>query len=457
MILRKRFLFLFLAIDPTWAKPQQGRITDAEAKQDCILVRNSFFCVDEAWSEFWLDLQLAVFDGAGPLTPQNADAELEEVVRALEDRLPQKAECGNRFDLVRARTYNCHTIIASSHERCNNFEPAPKKVCRSVCEQYLNSGVSGLEDGDNCPNRTTAEKWLAAFEKTTDCSGLSDDDCVGEDMEQDTCGYLTVDSMCRNCEFPSQKFLQHCPPGTRDEFAAQDAAAAGGTTGVIIGVSVGAVVLILLAAIGGTYYWRVIRKNKRLRDSAIASAKGIPTAPSPSSGGLKKSAAAIAPSYSSPDNKQGMPRENLSMAGAPVALPPVTTPPIDHGENKIGKRASSLYEPASNLSGGAGAVAAAVAFASPIHQERDSNDTSHMSMHSRPPSSQNLSRYNIEPTKYVVIYQYTHRQPDEMDLVPGQHVMVQTLYDDGWALGRNESTGVEGALPQACIVPLLQS
>ncbi|KAN0064986.1 hypothetical protein ACQY0O_002044 [Thecaphora frezii] len=50
----------------------------------------------------------------------------------------------------------------------------------------------------------------------------------------------------------------------------------------------------------------------------------------------------------------------------------------------------------------------------------------------------------------VAIYPYNATLNDEISLQPDDVIMVQRLYDDGWALGRTE-LGTEGAFPLVCV------
>ncbi|KAJ3096116.1 Vinexin [Phlyctochytrium bullatum] len=51
---------------------------------------------------------------------------------------------------------------------------------------------------------------------------------------------------------------------------------------------------------------------------------------------------------------------------------------------------------------------------------------------------------------------YPAQLSDELDLRRGDIVIIEEMFDDGWAIGRNEQTGQSGALPLSCLVPVNQ-
>lgn len=50
------------------------------------------------------------------------------------------------------------------------------------------------------------------------------------------------------------------------------------------------------------------------------------------------------------------------------------------------------------------------------------------------------------------LYPYQASMADELDLNPGDIVNVQRVFDDGWAVGVNMSSGNEGAFPVVCVM-----
>lgn len=50
------------------------------------------------------------------------------------------------------------------------------------------------------------------------------------------------------------------------------------------------------------------------------------------------------------------------------------------------------------------------------------------------------------------LYPYQASMADELDLSPGDIVNVQRVFDDGWAVGVNMSSGNEGAFPVVCVM-----
>ncbi|KAI8843046.1 hypothetical protein BC829DRAFT_446286 [Chytridium lagenaria] len=58
--------------------------------------------------------------------------------------------------------------------------------------------------------------------------------------------------------------------------------------------------------------------------------------------------------------------------------------------------------------------------------------------------------------KMRAIENYPAQLSDELDLRRGDIVVIEEMFDDGWAIGRNEATGQAGALPLSCLVPVNQ-
>ncbi|KAI9204968.1 uncharacterized protein BJ171DRAFT_502508 [Polychytrium aggregatum] len=53
-----------------------------------------------------------------------------------------------------------------------------------------------------------------------------------------------------------------------------------------------------------------------------------------------------------------------------------------------------------------------------------------------------------------VIESYTPMMTDEVALRLNDIILVEEMYDDGWAIGQNETNGGSGAFPMACVAPL---
>ncbi|KAJ3171170.1 hypothetical protein HDU88_008206 [Geranomyces variabilis] len=78
-----------------------------------------------------------------------------------------------------------------------------------------------------------------------------------------------------------------------------------------------------------------------------------------------------------------------------------------------------------------------------------------------PPPPQAFTDYAAGPAPaaerhapMVVAEAYDRQMPDEITLIVGDVVIILEAFDDGWAVGRNESTGAVGALPMSCLDPL---
>ncbi|KAJ3184701.1 hypothetical protein HDU87_004105 [Geranomyces variabilis] len=78
-----------------------------------------------------------------------------------------------------------------------------------------------------------------------------------------------------------------------------------------------------------------------------------------------------------------------------------------------------------------------------------------------PPPPQPFTGYPAGPAPaaerhapMVVAEAYDSQMPDEITLIVGDVVTILQAFDDGWAVGRNESTGAVGALPMSCLDPL---
>ncbi|KAJ3145824.1 hypothetical protein HDU89_006876 [Geranomyces variabilis] len=96
---------------------------------------------------------------------------------------------------------------------------------------------------------------------------------------------------------------------------------------------------------------------------------------------------------------------------------------------------------ASSLRAEAGAAAGAMAAA------RNSDS-------SRPLFSNGAGMLNVSSVlekRYVCAHAYSPAADDEITLNVGDQVRLNLLFNDGWAKGYNETTGMQGLLPCACI------
>nr|CAG8480409.1 12728_t:CDS:10 [Entrophospora candida] len=51
----------------------------------------------------------------------------------------------------------------------------------------------------------------------------------------------------------------------------------------------------------------------------------------------------------------------------------------------------------------------------------------------------------------IVVFPYSSRLPDELDLMLNDTIIVNQIFDDGWAVGTNQNTGNKGAFPVVCV------
>jgi hypothetical protein len=62
-----------------------------------------------------------------------------------------------------------------------------------------------------------------------------------------------------------------------------------------------------------------------------------------------------------------------------------------------------------------------------------------------------LSPVDVLNKRYICIRDYTPIASDEVQLVVGDIVVLDLLFNDGWAKGKNESNKITGVLPVSCI------
>ncbi|KAJ1980469.1 hypothetical protein H4R33_005467 [Dimargaris cristalligena] len=65
----------------------------------------------------------------------------------------------------------------------------------------------------------------------------------------------------------------------------------------------------------------------------------------------------------------------------------------------------------------------------------------------------NGSNQSFEPVQCRVVYPFTPRMDDEVQLTPGDILLLLKIFDDGWAVANNLTTGREGAMPLVCVTP----
>nr|CAG8489285.1 11411_t:CDS:2 [Entrophospora candida] len=51
----------------------------------------------------------------------------------------------------------------------------------------------------------------------------------------------------------------------------------------------------------------------------------------------------------------------------------------------------------------------------------------------------------------IVVFPYSSRLPDELGLMLNDTIIVNQIFDDGWAVGTNQNTGNKGAFPVVCV------
>ena len=56
--------------------------------------------------------------------------------------------------------------------------------------------------------------------------------------------------------------------------------------------------------------------------------------------------------------------------------------------------------------------------------------------------------------KMLVVHAYSSDMDDELDITPGMSVYMVRAFDDGWALGVDPQTGLQGAFPMICVQDL---
>ncbi|KAL1924351.1 uncharacterized protein VTP21DRAFT_7386 [Calcarisporiella thermophila] len=72
----------------------------------------------------------------------------------------------------------------------------------------------------------------------------------------------------------------------------------------------------------------------------------------------------------------------------------------------------------------------------------------------------NLAMMNIggvdgDRKQYEACHAYDPQMEDEIQLVPGDRLVVERVFDDGWALGIHLTTSQQGFFPMVCIMPVV--
>ncbi|KAJ1972552.1 hypothetical protein H4R34_005372 [Dimargaris verticillata] len=65
----------------------------------------------------------------------------------------------------------------------------------------------------------------------------------------------------------------------------------------------------------------------------------------------------------------------------------------------------------------------------------------------------NGSSQSFEPVQCRAVYPFAPRMDDEIQLTPGDVLLLLKIFDDGWAVANNLTTGLEGAVPLVCVMP----
>lgn len=398
----------------------------------CVTIPSSTFC--PGWTDFLISPSLSVFQQLGNsytiTDARSFDEVLEEVVVTFQKNLGELSECTGDMDLEFVRTVWCGDVISKSFDECNSDESddrRPMEVCRTVCERYKVSAGVGLLDPEKCPDQPLADSFFQQFNETTPCTTFPTTSCISEDMEAATCGWLTLDTVCDRCdEVQSAEVCQsdNIERVVVTKVDVEDDSVSWQVIASVVGVLM---TVVIVAGIAVAMY---IRHRKRRSVTASASGSGSTT--------------------DSMDS--GVPKDLRPKRSSLV----VKRDSVGVGRST---KVESMSSKPTSPSAVARSAAAALSTANLLPPSYPAPSTT--SGTSRPPSIRSsshipstLSSFHISPTPYTTIHPYTAAQDDETSLLPSDPVTVFTLFDDGWAFGRNERTGVEGALPQACIRPL---
>ncbi|KAL3899078.1 MAG: hypothetical protein SGCHY_002299 [Lobulomycetales sp.] len=308
----------------------------------------------------------------------------------------------------------CHFLV----EKSGCVQPAPvTSLCQESCNSFITGAIQIFSNSTACdPEADIAvieERNNYAFNSPfqTFCSELSsvqeNPQCSkGEALESKWCGFATEEDAVNQCSGPLTE--DACCLSFLSSRAA-DSLAPPNNLFIIVGISCGVGILLIVVFI---LYLRGKRWSSKATDSEI-----------PAGGGAFRSSTDI--------------RNKKMSVMQTIAAGTRSQQRKSRGETPDSDCISNEFIPAK--------AAAKKSSLSILAMTRPPSGPT--------PSSPLPKASKDAPLKMVVIDSYRAGLADELNLSVNDKIVCEEVFDDGWALGKNVTTGAIGAFPLSTCIP----
>jgi hypothetical protein len=351
----------------------------------------------------------------------------------------------------------CIELAIASIPRCPSNQETFKPLCRQTCDEFARTTIESFYNSTQCPgdpfsyNRSRGATELRDHCYKPNFSGQPGACISGDQIEGRTCGYLHPSKLCNPELCPSS--VQICKDQYQKETDTPPMSDYEGSTTnlkesnrsksqsqfilmMVFGGIGGVLVIVVIICACKRLYGKSIQRyeiecvpekagraekendvlDPYLRSKSLPSVmtnftKGIPS-PLPT---------ALREQHISRINTGNIPVDNngtnfgvkyMEGTGGPLLKP-----------DNLDKRTSSLITDQNTIENG------------PLYKE--SNDLELVEFQS--------------PKQFIAMRMYSPCLEDEMELEPGDIISVSQVWDDGWALGLNLSSGQVGVLPMSFV------
>ncbi|RKO98590.1 hypothetical protein CXG81DRAFT_21207 [Caulochytrium protostelioides] len=398
---------------------------------------------------------------------------------------PQYDGSGQRYHI----SFYCQLLITTSQsaQMCGPPASTPKALCTDTCSDATTSLTGVFNDGKLCTttgvsNDVSTLRSTLIDQYETLCSSLpvktKGDNCiVGVDTESTNCGFWTPKEKEAFCAIGTNRSTQCCQQSTVSPNASKAGSGSGGGLSkgakAAIGVAIAVVAVVALAII----LWICMRRRHRNKKggpvrantlsrqhqekleaekfAAMAGAQGM------GHGTLDRSH--VEQSYPASDmDAMGGGMGGMGSPNVPAHTGHIPTMmPLSPGAQSAAPGPESVYV---SQNGGVylGHDAAQLAGMDGGHPEAGGVDRGMdggdggMAGESGSLVDDIAALANdpdFQPGARVrAIAGYNANLGDELELRVGDSVIIVSTFDDGWSVGVNEATGMEGAFPLACVV-----
>ncbi|KAJ3169334.1 hypothetical protein HK101_011491, partial [Irineochytrium annulatum] len=318
----------------------------------------------------------------------------------------------------------------------------PGVVCPSVCNAYVSSIIAAINDpaagcsGDFADFERQASGACTYLNSAKYDPNFATGKCFpGNAFESRTCGFANVadaQTYCKQNADSCCSFVPNAPvvaiPTTSSTPAAAAATSSTNSatiTPATLGAITGVILALVLAVVVAVVYV-IQRKHKRQLAITNATSKARIDR-------IEESLRESSTMPSTMDNRSGA--HLLSVAGGNG----------QHSPNTLNNSAQSSISNSHLHPNGSNGSA---------QMQHMGSSTAASVVNSIPPST-HLTDATFSAV-WTVITAYNPQMEDEVLLQPGEMVILETIYNDGWARGTNQTSNMFGYLPMACLEPVDQ-